>query len=223
MLKPQFGITWASSHPAAEIGMRLQSIGWRHLCVAGVLVATAASAAHALDEPKGEKEALQACERRLCELVTRKTPTAGDFTCALSKTWTKAALQEGSASGKIGWGFGDAQCAVDLKLARATIVAAMTDAKTTVRFPEHTVRCIIERDEGPSNVSAVVAPKVQLEEGQVKKVWVNLRSVEGPGVIKGLATTVAKLEDKIGIFHRPLVKSINKLLHEKCPKVLAGN
>lgn len=188
----------------------------------GALVVLSAVPALALDEPKGEKEALKACERQLCSLVTKRTPSSGDFACRLSKTWAKSTLKEGSSSGNVSWGFGDARCTVDVKLARAMIVSAMADQKATVEFPEHTVHCIIERDEGPTNVSAIVAPKAKLEDGRVKKVWINLKKVEGPGMIKGLAVTVAKLEDKLGIFHRPLVKSINKLLHDKCPKVVAG-
>jgi len=201
--------------------MRRSCIRSRGLAI-GVLLALSASPALALDEPKGEKEALKACERRLCDLVTKRAPATGDFTCRLSKTWARSTLKEGSSTGNVSWGFGDARCTVDIKLARATIVSALNDARATIEFPDHAVSCIIERDEGPTKVSAILAPKAKLEDGRVKKVWVNLKKVEGPGVIKGLAVTVAKLEDKLGIFHRPLVKSINKLLHEKCPKVVAG-
>lgn len=193
-----------------------------HLAAASAMLALSSSMALGLEEPKGEKAALKACERRLCDLVTKRAPASGDFTCRLSKTWAKTTLKEGSSSGNVSWGFGDARCTVDIKLARATIVSALNDQKATLQFPEHAVNCIIERDDGPTQVSAVLAPKAKLEGGRVKKVWVNLKKVEGPGVIKSLAITVAKLEDKIGIFHRPLVKSINKLLHEKCPKVVAG-
>lgn len=193
-----------------------------HLFAIGALLAFSTSSALGLEELKGEKEALKACERRLCDLVTKRAPVTGDFACRLSKTWARSTLKEGSSSGPVNWGFGDARCTVDVKLARATIVSAMSDEKATIEFPEHVVNCIIERDEGPSNVSAILAPKAKLEDGRVKKVWINLKKVEGPGVIKGLAITVAKLEDKLGIFHKPLVKSINKLLHDKCPKVVAG-
>lgn len=191
------------------------------LFATSALLALSTSAAVGLEEAKGEKEALKACERRLCELVTNRTPTKGDFTCRLSKTWAKSTLKQGASTSPMSWGFGDARCTVDVKLARATIVSAVSDQKATIEFPEHEVNCIIERDGGPSNVSAILAPKAKLEDGRVKKVWVNLKKVEGPGVIKGLAITAAKLEDKLGIFHRPLVKSINKLLHDKCPKVVA--
>ncbi len=192
-------------------------------CVAAGVLAVTASVAQALEEPKGEKDALKACERSLCELVTKKAPTTGDFTCALSKTWAKSELKEGSAAGKMSWGFGDAQCTVDLKLARSVIVAAMTDPKTTLQFPDHTVKCIIEGEKEPTNVTATLAPKAEFEGGKVKKVWVNLKSVDGSSVIKGLAFTAAKLEDNLGVFHKPLVKAVNKLLSEKCPKVVAQN
>ncbi|MEZ5817333.1 MAG: hypothetical protein R3D44_09645 [Hyphomicrobiaceae bacterium] len=198
------------------------AITWSGLRLACAYLTVCSTSALALEEPKGEKEALKACERRFCDLVVRKGPSKGDFTCGLSKTWAKAELKEGSSAGKISWGFGDARCSVDLKLARADIVSALNDSKATLHFPEHAVSCVIERDKGPSNVSATLAPKAELEGGRVKKVWVNLKKVEGPGAIKGLAYTAAKLEDKLGIFHRPLVKSINKFLHEKCPKVAAG-
>ena len=201
--------------------MWLNSVGTR-LAVGGVVVVISAAGALALEEPKGEKAALKACEKRLCDLVTRKAPETGDFTCGLSKTWAKADLKQGSAAGRMSWGFGDARCSVDLKLARATIVAALKDQKATVQFPAHSVTCVIERDNEPTNVIAVMAPKAQLEDGKVKRIWVNLKTVEGPGMIKGLAFTAAKLEDNLGIFRKPLVKAINKLLHEKCPKLAAG-
>jgi len=187
-----------------------------------VLVTLSFGGALALDEPKGEKEALKACEKRLCDLVTKKGPSSGDFSCGLSKTWAKQELKEGSATGRMSWGFGDARCSVDLKLARATIVSALADPKATVQFPEHTVTCIIEGEKGPTNVTATLAPKAEFEGGHAKKVWINLKKVEGPSVMKGLAIGAAKLEDNIGIFRGALVESLNRLVHEKCPKVAAG-
>lgn len=188
----------------------------------GVAVGLGVAAAVALDEVKGEHEALKACEKSLCELVTKKEPSAGDFACALSKTWAKKQLAEGSAAGKMSWGFGDARCSVDLKLARSAIIAAVKDQKATLEFPDQTVKCIIEGEKEPTNVTATLAPKAEFEGGQVKKIWVNLKSVEGPSVIKGLAIAAAKLEDNVGVFHSALVKSVNHMIQEKCPKVLAG-
>ena len=192
------------------------------LTAGGAVLGLTLAGAQALEEAKGEKEALKACEKSLCDLVTKKAPADGDFTCGLSKTWPKTELKEGSAAGKLSWGFGDARCTVDLKLARATIVSAMKDPKATLQFPDHTVKCIIEGEKEPTNVTATLAPKAEFEGGQVKKVWVNLKDVEGPSVVKGLAFAAAKLEDNVGVFHSALVGSINKLIQEKCPKVAAG-
>ena len=201
--------------------MRIRSLAFCFAAGSAALGLALASA-QALEEAKGEKEALKACERSLCELVTKKAPTDGDFACTLSKTWPKTELKEGSAAGKLSWGFGDARCTVDLKLARATIVSALKDPKATLQFPDHAVNCIIEGEKEPTTVKATLAPKAEFEGGQVKKVWVNLKEVEGPSVVKGLAFAAAKLEDNVGVFHGALVGSLNKLISEKCPKVAAG-
>ena len=136
-----------------------------------------AGTAAALEEKKDEKVRLKACELNLCTLVTRKAPETGDFACSLTKTWSKAKLKEGSSTGKIQWGFGDAQCAVDLKLPRATVVAALKNPEHTLQFDEHTVTCVIEGDKEPTKVTAKLSPKVQFKGGQATKVWINLKDV----------------------------------------------
>lgn len=172
----------------------------------------------ALEEQKDEKDKLKACEATLCTLVNKKAPADGDMACQLSKTWSKDKIKEGSASGKVSWGFGDARCAVDLKLPRASIIAALKDAESTFQFPEQTVTCEIEREKEVTPVKLKLSPKIQFKNGQAVTAWVNLKDVEGPSTMKGLAFTVAKLEDGVGIFHRSLIKAINHQLHEKCPK-----
>ena len=142
--------------------------------------------------------------------------------CRLSKTWHKKALADGSASGKMTWGFGDARCTVDVKLARAAIISALKDGKAKLRFEPQTVGCIIETDKGPVNVTAVIAPKAEFEGGKAKKVWINLKHIEGPSVIRGLALTAARLEDTVGVFHGPLLRAVNTMLHETCPQIVAG-
>lgn len=189
----------------------------------GALMLLSAVNAVALEEPKGEKVALKACERRLCDLVVGQShEPGGDFTCALSKTWAKTELKQGSSVGRLSWGFGDARCSVDLSLARAAIISAVKDPKATIQFPEHTVTCLIEGEKEPTNVTATLAPKAEFEGGRAKKIWVNLKRVEGSSVIGGLAVTAAKLQDSVGIFHKPLIKALNRMIHEKCPKVAAG-
>ncbi len=178
--------------------------------------------AAALEEQKDEKAKIKACEASLCSLVVKRTPKDGAFACKLTKTWAKSAIKKGSASGRISWGFGDARCSVELKLSRAQMIAALATPAATLQFPEHVVSCDIEREGSVSPVKLRLAPKVEFKNGKATKAWVNLKHVEGPTALKGLAFTVAKLEDGIGIFHKPLIKALNKQLHEKCPTVASA-
>ena len=178
-----------------------------------------AGPAMALEEPKDEKDKLKACEATVCTLVNKKAPTDGDMTCQISKTWTKDKIKEGSASGKVSWSFGDARCTVELKLARAAVISALKDAEATLQFPEHTVACEIEREKEVTPVKLKLAPKVKFKNGKAVTAWVNLKEVEGPSTMKGLAFTVAKLEDGVGIFHKSLINALNHQLHDKCPKI----
>lgn len=176
----------------------------------------------ALEERKDEKDKLKSCERSLCQLVTRKAPVTGNLTCGLSKTWSRDKIKQGSAGGKIGWTFGDARCSVDLSLPRATVVAALKETEYTLQFPEHWVSCEVERDGSITNVRARLSPKVAFKNGAANKVWVNLKEVDGPGSIKGLALTAAKLHDGLGVFQKGLLKNLNYMIGEKCPSVAAG-
>ncbi len=189
--------------------------------VLAVWLALAEQAA-ALDEALGEKNNLKACERSLCALITSKKPVDGPFTCALSKTWSRERLKDGSAVGKVTWGFGDARCSVDLSLERAAIVQALTAREATLQFPEHTVTCHIERDKGPAQVTGRLAPKILFKDGEARKIWINLKQVTGPTTLKGLAYSVAKVEDSVGLFQSSLLKALNAQISEKCPKVAAG-
>jgi hypothetical protein len=80
------------------------------------------------------------------------------------------------------------------------------------------VNCILERDGEIKPVKARLAPKLTFKDGKADKVWINLESIEGPDDVKSTIWTAAQLEDKLGIFHRPMIKSINKFLYRQCAK-----
>ncbi len=183
----------------------------------GLLVLAACLPAAALEEPESEKPALKACEKRLCTMVLDKAPAGDDLACDVQKTWAKSTLKEGKSKG-VSWGFGDARCNVDLKLERKDILAALTKPKHTVRVPPHQVNCVIEREGELKPVTARLAPKLTFKNGKADKVWINLESIEGPDDVKSTIWAAAKLEDTLGIFHRPMIKSINKFLHRQCAK-----
>ena len=190
---------------------------WRRAVAGSFLLLAAASPGFALEEPPDELPALKACEKRLCTMILDKKPVGDDFACEAQKTWAKSTLEEGKSKG-IDWGFGDARCKVDLKLARKDIVDALTKRKHTIRVPAHDVNCIMEREGELRPVTARLAPKLTFKDGKADKVWINLETIEGPDDVKSTIWTAAKLEDTLGIFHRPMIKSINKFLHRQCAR-----
>lgn len=193
------------------------------LAIATIMAGFGAGNATALDEAKDEKDKIKACEVSLCSLVTKKAPATGEFGCAISKTWSRNKIKEGSATGRVSWGFGDARCTVEIKVSRATIVSALEGGETTLQIPEHIVHCDVEREaKDVTPVKLRLAPKISFKNGKAVAAWVNLKEVEGPTAMRSLAMSVAKLEDSLGIFHKHMLKAINHQILEKCPKVASG-
>ncbi|WP_295559047.1 hypothetical protein [uncultured Hyphomicrobium sp.] len=188
---------------------------WRIAFSATCFALAAAAPVAALEEPPDELPALKACEKRLCTMVLEKKPVGDDLTCDIQKTWAKSSLEGGKSKG-VSWGFGDARCTVDLKLQRSDIVAALTKPSHKVFVPAHQVKCVIERDGALKPLTARVAPKLEFKNGKADKVWINLEDIEGPEDVKSTVWTAAQLEDTLGIFHRPMIKSINKFLLKQC-------
>lgn len=183
------------------------------LVLSGLLIS--GGGALALEPDPGEEKAIKACERRLCTMVLGLPPAGPDLSCNVAKTWDRSTLKKGESS-SVSWGFGDARCTVDLKLSRADLVGALTSPKYTVVIPEHEVRCIVEQDGKPRPVVAKLAPKLKFKNGKADKIWLNLGDVSGPTAVKATVTMAASLEDTLGIFHRSMLKSVNKFLHTKC-------
>jgi len=173
--------------------------------------------AHALEEQRGEAAAIKACDKRLCTILMQKNAKGDDLRCSLTKTWARSTIKEAN-SHKLSWAFGDAQCSVDINLNRAVLVSALTDDQRKLRVAPHTVNCVVEQDGKLEKVTAILAPKIVFRDGKADKVWVNLKNVEGPAGIKATLQTAAQLADTLGLFHRRMIKSINRYVERHCPK-----
>jgi hypothetical protein len=175
-----------------------------------------APAATALEEGRGEQVAIADCDKRLCAILLQKSPNGGDLKCALTKTWAKSKIKEAD-SAKLSWGFGDARCTVDLNLSREKLIAVMDGEKGTFRLAPHTANCVIEQGGKLEKVTAVLAPKIVFKNGRADKIWVNLKSVDGPSSITFTVQTAAQLADSLGLFHRQMIKSVNRYIERHCP------
>lgn len=192
----------------------------------GVLVGPLAAAfvavpaAMALEEGKGEEAAIHDCDRRLCTILLKKSIDGPDLQCALTKTWGRSTIKKADSQ-QVAWGFGDARCSVEIKLSREQLIAAMTRDRATFRVPRHTAHCVVEQNGRLEKVTIILAPKIKFRNGRARAVWIRLKRIDGPVAITLTVETAAQLADTFGLFHRQMVKAINRYIERQCPKTLA--
>ncbi len=108
-------------------------------------------------------------------------------------------------------------------MTRADILAALKKPKHTLTMPDQTVRCKVEREGKLRPIRAKASPRLDFKNGRANKVWINLKNVDGPTDIKALIWMAANLEDSLGIFHKSMIKQINKFIHRRCKSKYGPN
>lgn len=179
--------------------------------------------AAALEELKHEKKAISACEINLCRMLVTKETKGPDLKCDLTKTWGQKTIKEAESS-SLTWGFGDARCTVKIDVKRAEILNAINAGKAKFHLPDQKIDCIVEESadgKDAKHVVVVVSPKIEFKDGKAEKIWVNLKSADGPGGVTGTLKLAAFLADKLGLFHGAMLKGVNGFIYKSCPKVLA--
>ena len=191
----------------------------RTIGAAMLLGALGLDAVNALEPEGGEAAAILDCERRLCTLLEQRDAKGEDLTCALSKTWVRDLIKSADQP-TVKWGFGDARCSIRIHISRALVAEALAARGTDYKLwiPPHTATCLVEIDGQARTVTATLAPKLILKDGRVEKIWVNLTNLEGPTAVKATLWTAARLADNVGLFQRPLIKSVNRFISTTCPK-----
>jgi hypothetical protein len=176
----------------------------------------ASSPARALEPAPGERAALDACRRQLCETVRKRAEKGKDYSCRLSRTWTRDAIAEGAKKSMMNWALGDARCTVSVDLPRTELAKALGEPRHKIEAAEHRIECVIERDGKLEPVTAVIAPRLEFKDGQARKAWIGLKSIDAPSEIKALVRSMVQLHDKVGLFHSGTIKAVNKLVHRTC-------
>lgn len=199
----------------------LAATRWCATIAALVALLTGTTGAEALEILANEKAGREACQRRACEIIVGRQASGPPLACEMTKTWDRDKIKKGGERKKITWGFGDARCELSLRLERSFIVPALVEGKHTLFFPPQQIRCLVETDGKAKPLLVVAAPKVKFKGGQAHKVWLNVKSVEGEGVVKSLVWSATRLADGLGIFHSDTVKGINGFINETCPAEVA--
>ncbi|MDZ4792514.1 MAG: hypothetical protein SGJ17_15140 [Hyphomicrobiales bacterium] len=168
-----------------------------------------------------EKERLKKCEIDICKIITEKKKDGADFGCDLSKTWAKEDISKEAEEKKLSWGLGDAKCSVSVKVARANIVSAVTDADYTLTVPPQKVTCDVDQGGTKYPINLAIGPVVKFKGGEAIEASLGVTDIEAASAIKAVIWTAAKMEENFGIFHKDILKDINKFITKKCPKALA--
>jgi hypothetical protein len=109
---------------------------------------------------------------------------------------------------------------VKLTLDRGAIAKAVTEAKTTVSFPEHSFICLVD-DKDPTkgqafSVSVKMTPVVTFENGQAKSVAVEPVKTEGSTVASAAVTSMMLVDKASGVISRAAAAEINSFLFDHC-------
>ena len=172
----------------------------------------------ALEIPADEKAKLKACEKQLCMIILKRETGGPDLSCDIGRTWEKSKIINGVKEKRISWTFGDARCAVNVKMPRSGIIDALTKPSYELALDKHTINGQVERTDGVDAVKIDMAPKMSFKSGKAEKAWLNVSKIEAPTLIKGALWTVTTIEDNFGLFHGEMIGEINKFIHKKCAK-----
>ena len=170
-----------------------------------------------------EKEARKACKIDICSILRGKKAEGPDPACHVVQTWPKQALNEMLAKSHIPWPYSNVKCQSDIKLKRATLVAAMTEAKYEATFDSHTLDCEIERGEGAEKYTFKVslAPKVTFENGKATAAKLQWGDIEAPIVAKAVIYPIAGLDNQTGMLGGQFISMVNQFVDKKCDEVKA--
>ena len=184
----------------------------------------AATGDKALDELLAkEKEARKACKVEICSILRSKKKEGPDVACHVIQTWPKQAMNAIFEKGHVSWPWGHAHCNADVKLKRADLVSAMTEAKYEATFDPHTVTCDIERGAGEEKYvfKVTMTPKVTFEGGKAVKADLQWGEVDAPLLAKGIIWPATKLDNQIGMFSGQFIEMVNRFIDKKCDEVKA--
>jgi hypothetical protein len=167
-----------------------------------------------------EREGRKACKIEICSIFRVRQSEGPDVTCNVLKSWRKEQLQKMIERAKVSWPWGSVKCVADIKLKRADLIKAVTDATYVAQLDTHQVNCEIERDkEAPGKINFSFAPKVTFEGGKATKASLNWGKIDAPSLVKGAMWTATATDNTFNVLQSTLVEDINSFITTKCDEV----
>ena len=171
-------------------------------------------------EERAEKDGRKACKAAICAAFRGKKTDGGDIACDIVKSWRKEQLTKLVAKMKVTWPYAGVRCTSAVKLKRADLVKAVSEAKSELQLDKHEVACVVARDkDAPTDIKIEFSPKVSFENGKATKAQINWGKIEGPAVIKSALWTATAADNTVNLLSGTLVEDINDFVDKKCDEV----
>lgn len=168
-----------------------------------------------------EREQRKSCKVAICAAFHNRAP-GDDVSCSVLKSWRKEQLDTMVSKAKVSWPWGRVKCTADIKLKRADLAKAMTEAKHEAALDKHTVKCEVDRDkEEPAKITFDFSPKIQFENGKAVKATLNWGTIEAPTLLKGAMWTATATDNTFNVLQASVVEDINDFIGKKCDEVKA--
>lgn len=173
-------------------------------------------------EQQAEKEALKACEAKICDILATRDPNGEDVTCDLVKTWDKDEIVE-ALGDRVDWPWDGAMCQTKVTLERKPLAKAMSEQTYEIAIPSQTVRCsLAQKDGDPYVIAFSAAPKVKFENGKAIAAQVNWGKASAPALVYPLIYASTAFDNSTNIFGPEVVRLVNDFIAKRCSLVKAA-
>ena len=168
-------------------------------------------------EEIAEREGRKACKVAICAAFHGRKAEGPDIACNVLKSWRKEQLQKMVERAKVSWPWGPVKCVADVRLKRADLIKAITDASYVLTLDKHEVKCEVAREnEAPSKISFAFAPKVTFANGKATKAALNWGTIDAPTLVKGAMWTATATDNTFNVLQSTVVEDINDFIGPKC-------
>lgn len=169
-------------------------------------------------EQQALKQARDACQIEICDIVETREPNGPDVACDVGWNWRSEEIVD-ALGGRVDWAWGEAACQADLRLDRADLAKAMRAPKATIRVESHTVRCGVRQDGKPYVIEVELAPRITFKNGKATEAKVNWGDVAAPAAIYPLLYAATGLDNSTNALGSEVVHQVNKFIDEDCARV----